>query len=93
LAVWRDLSLMWLVFWTFVAILPIGAILFFAIWGLHRLRPAARKALRAVQPKAQQVSEATSRLSVKLVAPAIQLDARAAQANRLSKVILRRKRG
>jgi len=91
--VWRDISLVWLVFWTLIAILPIAAVLFFAIWGMHRLRPAARNALRVVQPRAQQVSEATSRLSVRLAAPAIQLHARAAQADRLRNVILRRKEG
>lgn len=93
MAVWRDLSLMWLILWTFVAILPIGLVLFFAIVGMHRLRPATRKALRAVQSKAQQVTDVTGRVSVRLAAPAIGLRARAAQVSRLTTAILRRKEG
>ena len=28
LGVWRDISLMWLIFLTFIAVLPVGIILF-----------------------------------------------------------------
>jgi len=93
LAVWRDLSLMWLTFWTLIAILPIGVILFFAIKGMHRLRPATRQALRAVQSKVQQVSDISGRLSIKVAAPAIQLYAKAAQVDQLNRAILGRRRG
>lgn len=93
MAVWRDLSLMWLILWTFIAILPIGAILFFAVKGMHRLRPATRRALRTVQSKAQQVNDVTGRLGAKAVAPAIHLRARAAQVDRLSRAIFRRREG
>jgi len=93
LAVWRDLALMWLILWTFVAILPISVILFFSIKGMHRLRPATRRALRSAQAKAQQVSDVTGRLGAKATAPAIHLRARAAQVERLSKAIFRRREG
>ena len=93
MAVWRDISLMWLILWTFIAILPIGVILFFAIKGMHRLRPATRRVLRTAQSKAEQVRDVTGRLGAKAVAPAIQLRARAAQVDRLSKAIFRRREG
>ena len=93
LAVWRDLSLMWLILWTFLAILPIGVILFFAIKGMHRLRPATRRILRTAQSKAEQVNDVTGRLGAKLAAPAVHLRARAAQVDRLSKAIFRRRKG
>ena len=40
LSVWADISLMWLIFLTFVSILPIGVLFFFMIKGMHRLRMA-----------------------------------------------------
>jgi hypothetical protein len=82
---------MWLILWTFIAILPIGVVLFFAIKGLYLLRPATRRALRSVQAGAQQVSDVTGRVSVKVAAPAIRLHAGAAQVGRLHRAIFRRK--
>ena len=93
MAFWRDISLMWLILWTFIAILPLGAILFFAIKGMHRLRPATRRALRTAQSKAEQVRDVTGRLGAKVAAPAIHLRARAAQVDRLSRAIFRRREG
>jgi hypothetical protein len=91
LAVWRDISLLWLIFWTFIAILPVGVLLFFAIKGMHRLRQVTRKYLRSAQSSAIQVSYTTDRLSHQVAAPVIYLRAKVAQADRLRRATLRRK--
>jgi hypothetical protein len=83
LAVWRDISLLWLIFWTFIAVLPVGVLLFFAIMGMHRLRQVTRKYLRQAQAGAQRVSDTSDRLSHRVTAPIISLRAKVAQVDRL----------
>jgi hypothetical protein len=90
LAVWRDISLIWLILWTLLAVLPVGVLLFFAIKGLHHLRPMTRKALRSVQSRIWQVGNVADRLSQKATAPVVRLRARAAQVDRLRRAAFRR---
>ena len=90
-AVWRDMSLLWLIFLTLVAVLPVGVVLFFAVKGMHRLRQLVLRFFPVVQEKAQQVAEAADRLSHKAVSPIISVRARAAQVQGMGKAITRRK--
>jgi hypothetical protein len=41
LAVFRDISLLWLIFLTLISILPFAVLFFFAIQGMRRLRQLA----------------------------------------------------
>jgi hypothetical protein len=91
LAVWRDISLLWLIFLTFLTVLPVGVLLFFVIKGLHGLRKVARRYLPMAQSGAQRVSDTADRLSGKITAPVISLRAKVAQVDRLRIAAFRRK--
>lgn len=91
LAVWRDMSLMWLLFLTFIAILPVGIILFFLVQGMIRLRRALVQYLPIVQEKARLVADTTEDIGYKVTRPIIGAKAKAAQAEGVSKAIFRRK--
>jgi hypothetical protein len=71
LAVWRDISLLWLIFLTLIAVLPIGVIFFFCIKGMHRLRQLTKQVLPIVQDKARLVADGTERVSQQVVRPFI----------------------
>ncbi len=92
LAVWRDISLMWLLFLTLLAVLPFGVLFFFAVKGMRRLRQLAKQYLPLVQEKARLVSGKTEEISQKVTNPIIGAHARAAQANGLTKAILTRRK-
>lgn len=70
-AVWRDISLLWLIFLTLIPALLIGVILFFCIKGMHRLRQLAKKYLPIAQNAARQVANGTERASQKVASPFI----------------------
>jgi len=91
LAVWRDISLLWLIFWTLIALLPVGVLLGLAIWGMHRLRQGTRKYLRLAQSGAQRVNYTSDRISRQVTAPVIRLRATVAQVDRLRTATFRRK--
>jgi hypothetical protein len=91
LAVLRDISLLWLIFLTLIAILPFGILFFYAIKGMIRLRALAKLYLPIAQDKARMVSDITAQYSNKATAPIISVYAKAAQVNGLRKAIFRRK--
>jgi len=71
LAVWRDISLLWLIFLTLIPALLAGVILFFCIKGMHRLRQMTRKYFPIAQNAARQVANGTELASQKVVSPFI----------------------
>jgi hypothetical protein len=71
LAVWRDISLLWLNFLALIPALVAGAILFFCIKGMHWLRRMTRRYSPIVQDKARQVASGTEQASQKVVSPFI----------------------
>jgi CBS domain containing-hemolysin-like protein len=91
LAVWSDISLMWLIVLTLIAILPFAVLFFFAIRGLHRLRQLAKQFLPIAQQKARLVADTTDQISLKVTSPIIGAHARAAQVNTVRKAILTRR--
>jgi hypothetical protein len=91
LAVLRDISLLWLILLTLIAVLPWGVIFFFAIKGMIRLRQLARRYLPLAQEKARLVADKTEEASQKMAEPFIQVHAKAAQADGIKNAILRRK--
>jgi hypothetical protein len=92
IAVFRDISLLWLIFLTLIAILPFGVIFFLIIQGLHRLRQAAKKYLPIAQEKAQMVADKTDEISQKIASPAISAHAKAAQIDGVTRAILSRRK-
>ncbi|MFC2029429.1 hypothetical protein ACFLWA_01725 [Chloroflexota bacterium] len=92
LAVWRDISLLWLIFLTLVAILPFGVLFYYCIKGLRRLRQLALIYLPIAQVKAREVADVSEQVSLKLSSPIIGAKARAAQARGISDAILMRRK-
>lgn len=92
LAVFRDISLLWLIFLTFIAVLPIGVILFFLVKGMHRLRQLVKQYLPLGQQKAAQVAAVTEQISQKVAKPFIEAQAKQAEMGGIVSVISRRKR-
>jgi len=93
LGVARDISLMWLIFLTLIAILPIGVIFFFLIKGMHRLRAAALTFFPVAQEKSRLVADMTDKASRKVVEPIINARAKAAQASGIRSAIFTRRQG
>jgi hypothetical protein len=92
LGVWRDISLMWLIFLTLIAVLPIGVIFYFAVLGMNRLRQLAKQHLPSAQQKAAQVADLAEQASQKVVRPFVEVRAKAAEVDGIMTAILRRKR-
>ena len=91
LAVARDISLLWLIFLTLIAILPIAVIFFFAIKGMHRLRQLAILYLPLVQEKSRFVADKTDEISRKIVDPIVNAKAKTAQVNGIRSAIFTRR--
>ncbi len=70
-AVWRDISLLWLIFLTLIPALLIGIVLFFCIKGMHRLRQLTKKYMPIAQNTARKVASGTERASQKVASPFI----------------------
>jgi hypothetical protein len=92
LAVFRDISLLWLIFLTLIAVLPFGVIFFFAVRGMSRLRQLAKQYLPVAQQKAALVAAKTEQASQKVANPFIGAQAKAAEVDGIMNAILRRKR-
>jgi len=92
LAVWRDISLLWLILWSLIAVLPVAVLLFFAIRGMHRLRQLAKTYLPLAQEKASLVALKTEEISHRAVAPIIGVRAKTAQVDGIRNAILRRQK-
>ena len=91
LGVARDISLMWLIFLTLIAILPIGVVFFFLIKGMNRVRAAVRTFLPLVQEKSRLVADKTDEVSQRIVEPLINAKAKTAQANGIRNAIFSRR--
>jgi len=92
LAVWRDISLLWLIFLTLIPALLAGVILFFCIKGMHRLRQVTRKTLTIAQDKARQVANGTERASQKVVRPFIAANAAGARIGAVARTTVTRRK-
>ncbi len=92
LAVWRDMSLMWLIFLTLIAVLPFGVIFFLAVRGMHRLRQLAKQYLPVAQEKAAEVATKTDEISQKVANPFVEVHARAAQVDGIMTSFLTRRK-
>jgi hypothetical protein len=90
--VWRDISLMWLILLTFIAVLPFGVILFFAIQGMQRLRQVTKRFFPQAQEQVRLVAEKTEEVSEQVVQPLVELYARTTKLNTMARTILRRNR-
>ena len=90
LGVWRDISLMWLIFLTFIAVLPVGIILFYAIKGMRRLRQLANLYLPIAQDKARLVARKSEEISQQVAEPIITTYAKTEQVNTIARSIWRR---
>jgi len=87
LAVWRDISLLWLIFLALIAVLPFGVIFYFFIRGMRRLRQLALLYLPMAQDKARLVADKTDEISQKVAKPVISARMKAAQVNGMRKAI------
>lgn len=91
LEVWRDVSLIWLILLTLVAVLPIAVIFFFGIKGLNRVRQLMKKYLPIAQVKARQLASATEQMSGKIAKPVISASAASAQAKTITRTVVTRR--
>lgn len=90
LAVWRDMSLIWLMLLTLIGLLPIGVIMFFLVKGMSKVRQVTKKYLPVAQDKARQVAGATEQVSLKIAQPVVRAHATRAQINTITKSVVRR---
>ncbi len=91
LAVFRDISLLWLIFLTLLSLLPFGVLFFFAIRGMRRLRQLAKQYLPIAQEKAKWVASKTEEVSQKISDPIINVKAKTAQVHGIRKAIFTRR--
>lgn len=92
LAVLRDVSLIWLIFLTLIAIIPIGVLFFFMIQGMVRLRQLVKQYAPIVQDKARLVAALTEEYSQKIASPIIGARAKAAQVDGTTRAIFARRK-
>lgn len=92
MAVWRDISLLWLIVLTLITILPVGVVFFFLVSGLHRLRALAKQHFPLVQEKAELVADTTERASQRITAPIIGVQAKASQVGGIRNAVLARRK-
>lgn len=90
-AVWRDVSLMWLTFLALIASLPFAVLFYLAIMGMVKLRQAVKRYFPLVREKAELVSDTTEKASHRVAAPFIQVQAKSAQIDGIRKAIFRRR--
>ena len=91
LAVWRDISLLWLIFLGFLSILPFVVLFFYLIKGMRRLRQLLVMYLPIVQEKARLVADKSGEISEKEASPIIGMHAKTAQVDGLRKAIFTRR--
>ena len=92
LAVWRDISLLWLIFLTLLSVLPFAVLFFYAIKGLHRLRQLAKLYLPIAQEKARMVADRAEEISQQVASPIIAIESKSAQVNGITKAIFTRRK-
>jgi hypothetical protein len=91
LAVWADISLMWLIFLTLIGVLPIAVLFFFAVRGMRRLRWLVERYLPIAQDKARLVADTTDQISQKVASPIVNIHAKTAQVNGVCRAIFTRR--
>jgi len=92
LAVWRDVSLLWLIGLTLIPTLIVSAFLFYAIKGLRRLRQLTRNYLPPLREKAVLVADKTEAVSRRVVRPLIAAQVWTAQVNGIARSIFSRRK-
>jgi hypothetical protein len=92
LAVWRDISLLWLIFLTLIPTVLAAVVLFFCVKGMHRLRQVAKKYLPMAQNAARQVASGTERASQKVVSPFIAAQAAGARIGAIARTPFTRRK-
>jgi hypothetical protein len=91
ISVWADISLLWLIFLTFITILPFAVLFFFMIKGMRRLRELAVLYLPMIQERASFVASKSEEISQQVANPVIGVYAKSAQVNGLRKAIFTRR--
>jgi len=91
LAVWRDISLLWLIFLTLLTVLPIAVIFFFLVKGMVRVRQYAEQYLPIAQEKARWLADKTEEVSQKVADPVINIHAKSAQVKGIRQAIFTRR--
>jgi hypothetical protein len=92
LAVMRDISLMWLIFLTLIAVIPFGVLFFFAIKGMVRLRQLVKLYAPIALSKTRLVAALTEEYSQKIARPIIGAKAKAAQVDGTTRAIFARRK-
>jgi hypothetical protein len=88
--VWRDISLIWLIFLATISVLPFAIAFFFAIKGLAKLRGLVKRYAPVAQEKAYTVAVKSDEVSQKVAKPFIVAYAKTAQARTMTRAITRR---
>ena len=91
LAVFRDISLLWLIFLALVSVLPFAVLFFYAIKGMQRLRQLAKIYLPIAQEKTRFLADKTEQISQQVAAPIITIESKAAQVSGTTKEIFGRR--
>ena len=89
MAVWRDISLLWLMFLTLIAVLPWGILFFFGIMGLNKVRQVLKKFFPVVQLKFRQVASGTEQISYKIAQPVVSVNATGARVGAMTQSVTR----
>lgn len=92
LAVLRDVSLIWLIFLTLIAIIPFGVLFALCIKGMIRLRQLVKQYAPIVQDKSRLVATLTEEYSLKIAQPIIGAKAKAAQVDGTTRAIFARRK-
>jgi len=90
IAVMRDISLIWLIFLTLLAVLPWGVLFFFMIKGMTKVRWAVKTYAPVAQGKLRQVADVTGQVSVKITQPVVAVRATGAQVDAMTRTVFRR---
>jgi len=91
LAVWRDISLLWLILLSMIAILPFAVLFFFAIRGMRRLRQLAITYLALLQDKSNLMATKTDEISRQVIKPIINARTKSAQVSGIRNAIFSRR--
>jgi len=92
LAVWRDISLLWLILLSLTMLLPLCVAFFYAIRGLTWLRLRARFYLPLAQQKARLVAARTDEISQRVTRPIIATKSGVAQASGIARATFTRRK-
>lgn len=91
LALWRDISAVWLLLICFLGLLIPLAVSFAAVWGMHKALGQTRVALSSAQGFSRQVREHTTSVSERVVQPVIHSKRWVARTNESVRVFVRGK--